>query len=114
MFIIIIVQSLLSQDGSGADQFPLSKHIRSSAPTSTKPSSQEWVITESKVVLIPVVAPLSGMPGSPQLMTMKRFISTLHTLFTYLHVDKTHFHNLAKDLTILHCLNIFFEIHPLM
>ena len=65
----VSIRSLLSQDGSSVDQFPLSKHVRSLSPTITKPSSQVWVATEPKVVKGAVVSPLSGVPGSPQSMT---------------------------------------------
>ena len=61
---------LLSHVGRGGDHMPVvpSGDIHSlwSAPSSTKPSLQVWLTTDSKVVDVPIVLPLAGIPGSPQ------------------------------------------------
>ena len=59
--------------GRGSDHTPFDKssnmHSLWSAPSSIKPTSQVWVTTDPKVVDVPVVLPLIGIPGSPQSMT---------------------------------------------
>ena len=70
------IVDLLSHVGRGSDHTPidgssLNTHSLSSAPLSIKPTSHVWVTTDPNVVEFPIVVPLSGIPGSPQLITKK-------------------------------------------
>ena len=69
------VVDLLLHVGRGSDHTPidgssLNTHSLTSAPSSIKSGSHVWVTTDPNVLESPVVVPLSGIPGSPQTMTM--------------------------------------------
>ena len=55
--------------GSESDQLEFSKHIRCDAPIISNPSLQVWFMVDPNVKLSPMVLPLPGVPGSPQLLT---------------------------------------------
>ena len=69
--LFLVKTDLPVQFGRGADHMAFDKHSLRVAPLSKKPSLQVWVTTDPKVVDVPVVVPLSGIPASPQSITVK-------------------------------------------
>ena len=62
------------QEGKGSDQVAFGKHTLSLAPTSTYPLSQLCVTVEPTVVEVPMVSPLTGLPGSIHLFTVNGYV----------------------------------------